>query len=58
MELQTVKMRFLGSKSDLIGCLKALKDFDPEERVQRGKVLNAVKTAIETVIGEQIKALQ
>ena len=57
-ELQTVKTRFLGSKSEIIGCLKALKDCEPTEKAQRGKVLNAVKTAIETVISEQTKALQ
>ena len=57
-ELQAVKTRFLGSKSEIIGCLKALKDCDPTEKAQRGKVLNAVKTAIETVIAEQTKVLQ
>jgi len=57
-ELQAVKTRFLGSKSEIIGRLKALKDCDPTEKAQRGKVLNTVKTAIETVIAEQTKALQ
>ena len=57
-ELQTVKTRFLGPKSELIGCLKTLKDYDPTERARRGKGLNAVKTAIETVIAEQTRALQ
>ena len=57
-ELQTVKAHFLGSKSEIIGRLKALKDCEPTEKAQRGKILNAVKAAIETVIAEQTKALQ
>ena len=57
-ELQTVKTRFLGPKSDLIGCLKALKNCEPTEKAQRGKALNAVKVALEAVIAEKIKFLQ
>ena len=57
-ELQTVKTRFLGSKSELIGRLKELRNFEPTEKIRLGKELNAVKTAIEVAIAEKTKALQ
>ena len=56
-ELQLVKARYLGKKSDLIAQLKQLSSLEGEERKKRGAQLNQLKSELEDVFASRHKEL-
>ena len=51
-------MRYLGRKSELTTTLRSIGDLPPEERGQVGQAANAVRQALEELIGGRIKELE
>ena len=51
-ELQELKVKVLGKKSELSEALKKLKDLAPEERPKFGALVNEARQSIETKVKE------
>lgn len=56
--LQEAKTQFLGPKSFLISSLKNLKNLPLEEKIQSGKEINGIKSAIEDLLAQKQAELQ
>ncbi len=57
-DLEDVRVRYLGRKSELTTALRSIGDLPPEERGKVGQSANAVRQALEELIGDRIKQLE
>ncbi|MEA2386588.1 MAG: phenylalanyl-tRNA synthetase alpha chain [Thermoleophilaceae bacterium] len=57
-ELEEIRVRYLGRKSELTVALRSIGDLPPEERGRVGQAGNAVRQALETLIGDRIRQLE
>ena len=56
-ELQAIKTKYLGSKSQLVVALKGVKDLSPEEKSKMGQAVNGLKKVLEEAIASKGKML-
>jgi phenylalanyl-tRNA synthetase alpha chain len=56
-ELEELRVRYLGRKSELTGVLRGIGELPPEERGPVGQAANSVRAAIEAQLGERTAAL-
>ena len=57
-DLEDVRVRYLGRKSELTTALRSIGDLPPEERGKVGQAANAVRQALEELIGGRIQQLE
>jgi phenylalanyl-tRNA synthetase alpha chain len=57
-ELEDLRVRYLGRRSELTGVLRGIGDLPPEERGPVGGAANAVRGAIESQLAERTRELQ
>lgn len=57
-ELETVRVKYLGRKSEFISILRSLKDMTPEEKKAIGPVANKAKVEVDSLISEQIESIE
>ena len=57
-ELEELRVRYLGRKSELTGVLRGIRDLPPEQRGPVGQAANEVRQALERVLGERATALE
>jgi phenylalanyl-tRNA synthetase alpha chain len=57
-DLEDVRVRYLGRKSELTTALRSIGDLPPEERGKVGQSANAVRQALEELIGGRLKQLE
>ena len=57
-DLEDVRVRYLGRKSELTTALRSIGDLPAEERGKVGQSANAVRQALEELIGGRIKQLE
>ena len=57
-ELEDARVRYLGRKSELTSALRSIGDLPPEERGKVGQAANAVRQALEELIGGRIRELE
>jgi phenylalanyl-tRNA synthetase alpha chain len=57
-ELEDLRVRYLGRKSELTGVLRGIRDLPAEERGPVGAAANEVRTAIETLLAARTAELQ
>jgi phenylalanyl-tRNA synthetase alpha chain len=57
-ELEELRVRYLGRKSELTSALRSIGDLPPEERGRVGQAGNVVRQALEALIGDRIKELE
>ncbi len=57
-ELEELRVRYLGRKSELTQTLRSIGELPSEERGPAGKAANVVKQALEAVLAERAEALQ
>src|SRR5437764_3235216 len=56
-ELEELRVRYLGRKSELTGVLRGIGELPPEERGPVGQAANSVRAAIEAQLAERTAAL-
>src|SRR5207237_10614297 len=56
-ELEELRVRYLGRKSELTGVLRGIGELPPEERGPVGQAANSVRAAIEGQLAERTAAL-
>ena len=57
-DLEDVRVRYLGRKSELTSALRSIGDLPAEERGKVGQAANAVRQALEELIGGRIRQLE
>jgi phenylalanyl-tRNA synthetase alpha chain len=57
-DLEEIRVRYLGRKSELTTALRSIGELPPEERGKVGQSANAVRQALEALIGGRTKALE
>ncbi len=57
-DLEDVRVRYLGRKSELTSALRSIGDLPAEERGKVGQAANAVREALEDLIGGRIRQLE
>jgi phenylalanyl-tRNA synthetase alpha chain len=57
-ELEDARVRYLGRKSELTAALRSIGDLPAEERGKVGQAANAVREALEELIGSRIRELE
>jgi phenylalanyl-tRNA synthetase alpha chain len=57
-DLEDVRVRYLGRKSELTSALRSIGELPPEERGKIGQAANAVRQALEELIGGRIRELE
>ncbi len=57
-ELEELRVRYLGRKAELTRALRSIGELPPEERGPVGKEANAVKQALERLLGERTARLE
>src|SRR5688572_31948324 len=57
-ELEELRVRYLGRKSELTTALRSIGELPPEERGPVGQAGNAVRQALEALIGSRIQELE
>src|SRR5437764_13603008 len=57
-ELEALRVRYLGRKSELTGVLRGIGELPAEERGPVGQAANAARVAIESAPAERIAALE
>jgi phenylalanyl-tRNA synthetase alpha chain len=57
-ELDELRVRYLGRKSELTTALRSIGELPPEERGKVGQTGNVVRQALETLIGDRIQQLE
>jgi phenylalanyl-tRNA synthetase alpha chain len=57
-ELEEARVRYLGRKSELTSALRSIGDLPPDERGKVGQSANAVRQALEELIGSRIRELE
>ena len=56
-ELEELRVRYLGRKSELTGVLRGIRELPPDERGPVGQAANSVRAAIESQLAERSDAL-
>jgi phenylalanyl-tRNA synthetase alpha chain len=57
-ELEELRVRYLGRKSELTGVLRGIRDLPPEQRGPVGQAANEVRQALERMLTERATALE
>ena len=57
-ELENLRTKYLGRKSELSLFLRSLKDLPPEERVKSGQLANNLRRKLETETGNRVQQLK
>src|SRR3954470_15826966 len=57
-ELEELRVRYLGRKSELTGVLRGIRDLPPEQRGPVGQAANQVRQALEQILADRQKALE
>src|SRR3954465_10170826 len=57
-ELEELRVRYLGRKSELTGVLRGIRELPPEQRGPVGQAANQVRQALEQILAERQKALE
>ncbi|MEA2349728.1 MAG: phenylalanyl-tRNA synthetase alpha chain [Thermoleophilaceae bacterium] len=57
-ELEELRVRYLGRRSELTGVLRGIRELPAEERGPVGQAANAVRTAIETLLADRTAELE
>lgn len=57
-DLEAVRVKYLGRKSEFISILRSLKDMTPEEKKAIGPVANKAKVEVDSLISEQIENIE
>jgi phenylalanyl-tRNA synthetase alpha chain len=57
-QLEELRVRYLGRKSELTGVLRGIRDLPPEQRGPVGQAANAVRQALEQILTDRQKALE
>src|SRR3954470_20189993 len=57
-ELEELRVRYLGRKSELTGILRSIATLPPEERGPTGKAANEARATLEEVLDLRTKALE
>ena len=57
-ELEELRVRYLGRKSELTRTLRSIGELPPEERGPVGRAANEVRHALEVLLGERTRALE
>src|SRR3954464_4781947 len=57
-ELEDLRVRYLGRKSELTGILRSISTLPPEERGPTGKAANEARVTLEEVLGLRSEALE
>ena len=52
-ELEELRVRYLGRKSELTGTLRSIGDLPPDQRGPVGKAANEVRVALEELLAER-----
>jgi phenylalanyl-tRNA synthetase alpha chain len=52
-DLDEVRVRFTGKRSDLVAAQQRMRDLTPDERRELGQAINAFKSAVETALAER-----
>ena len=57
-ELEELRVRYLGRRSELTGVLRSIGELSPEERGPVGQAANAVRSALESLLRERAATLE
>src|SRR3954470_18925341 len=57
-QLEDLRVRYLGRKSELTGVLRGIRDLPPEERGPVGQAANQVRQALEQTLADRQAALE
>jgi phenylalanyl-tRNA synthetase alpha chain len=57
-QLEELRVRYLGRKSELTGVLRGIRDLPPEERGPVGQAANQVRQVLEQILADRQKALE
>src|SRR4051794_6640824 len=57
-QLEELRVRYLGRKSELTGVLRGIRDLPPEQRGPVGQAANQVRQALEQILADRQKALE
>src|SRR3954467_11619686 len=57
-ELEELRVRYLGRKSELTGILRSIASLPPEERGPTGQAANEARTTLEEVLDLRMQALE
>jgi phenylalanyl-tRNA synthetase alpha chain len=57
-QIEELKVRYLGRKSELTGVLRGIRDLPPEQRGPVGQAANQVRQALEALLTERATALE
>src|SRR5215218_11030770 len=57
-QLEELRVRYLGRKSELTGVLRGIRDLPADQRGPVGQAANAVRQALEQILGARQKALE
>jgi len=57
-QLEELRVRYLGRKSELTGVLRGIRDLPPDQRGPVGQAANAVRQALEQILAARQKALE
>jgi phenylalanyl-tRNA synthetase alpha chain len=57
-ELEDLRVRYLGRRSELTGVLRSIGELPPDERGPVGQAANSVRTALEALLAERTRALE
>jgi phenylalanyl-tRNA synthetase alpha chain len=57
-QLEEMRVRYLGRKSELTGVLRGIRDLPPEQRGPVGQAANQVRQALESLLAERQDALE
>src|SRR3954451_380396 len=57
-QLEELRVRYLGRKSELTGVLRGIRDLPPEQRGTVGQAANQVRQALEQILADRQQALE
>ena len=57
-QLEELRVRYLGRRSELTGVLRGIRDLPPEQRGPVGQAANQVRQALEQILADRQKALE
>src|SRR4051812_50036998 len=57
-ELEELRVRYLGRKSELTGVLRGIRDLPPEQRGPVGQAANRVRQALEQILADRPQTLE
>src|SRR3954471_25100345 len=57
-QLEELRVRYLGRKSELTGVLRGIRDLPPEQRGPVGQAANQVRQSLEQMLADRQKSLE